>query len=76
MWKHLGIVRTEEGMMKTLDQLLMYEIELNNLKNRSIICAADFHETRNLVSVAKLIVAAAVKQSKSIGTHCMYQENM
>ena len=71
MWGKAGIIRTKNGLKSALLEIASFDklIENNykNNVNRTII------ETKNMLSVARLIVKSSLKRRKSVG--CFYLEN-
>lgn len=58
MWKYVGIKRSPEGLQKALDTLEALP-EFTN------------YETRNMLTVAKLVTKAAMARKESLGCHWM-----
>lgn len=59
MWRHAGLVREKQGMKRCLDMLLELE--------RTAPSAAN--EARNMITVARLVLAAALVREESRGGH-------
>ncbi|PLX26148.1 hypothetical protein C0581_05055 [Candidatus Parcubacteria bacterium] len=67
MWNNVGIIRKEENMKKTLEELNKYNIELKEILNDGI--NKEILELKNLHTVAKLITQSALDRKESVGTH-------
>ncbi|PIR75348.1 MAG: L-aspartate oxidase [Candidatus Magasanikbacteria bacterium CG_4_9_14_0_2_um_filter_42_11] len=67
MWEHVGIIRHENELKKTLQKLKSIQTTLEKLqkegKNEMLV------ETKNLADVAILITKAAIERKESIGCH-------
>lgn len=69
MWENVGILREKSRLRKTLAELRHLEKLLpHNITNIEIA------ETKNMLLVARLITASAIKRHKSIGCHFISEE--
>ncbi len=68
MWDFVGIVRNNRRLFYARKRLNQIEEEVNEYY-RSYIITNDLIELRNLVTVAKLTVASAIKRKESRGLH-------
>ena len=59
MWAHVGLVRTEPGLLEAMDQLR--ELEISG--------AAQTQRGKNMLTVAQLIAMAALAREESRGAH-------
>lgn len=72
MWQNAGIIRSEKSLKKALSKLESIEKNLAAFSNPAIrrpLPTNQILELHNLLETALLIVKAALKRKKSIGTH-------
>ena len=67
LWTHIGIVRTEAGISKALDELAAIKTSFNEIKSTSNL--SDYFRLRNAVFVAEAIAIAAFERKESRGAH-------
>lgn len=65
MWNKVGILRTRANLISAVKTLRQWEQKLGGQK----VISLEFAETKNLITVARLVAAAASKRKKSLGTH-------
>lgn len=66
MWNNVGILRTEESLLKALDMIY----DLKRRFRRSVKCLnKEEYELRNMICVAQLIVKSALNRKESRGAH-------
>lgn len=66
MWDYVGILRTEESLLKALDKIY----DLKKRFRRSVKCLnKQEYELRNMICVAQLIVKSALERKESRGAH-------
>lgn len=66
MWDYVGILRTEESLLKALDKIY----DLKKKFRRSVKCLnKEEYELRNMICVAQLIVKSALERKESRGAH-------
>ena len=66
MWNNVGILRTEESLLKALDMIY----DLKRRFRRSVKCLNnEEYELRNMICVAQLIVKSALNRKESRGAH-------
>ena len=69
MWEKTGIIRTKKGLKKALMEIKKLERKLNEGYTDRVIHKTII-ETRNMITVAELIIQASLKRNKSMG--CFY----
>ena len=66
MWEYAGIIRTEDGLLKGLDEIY----KLKSIFKRGVRCLdKSEYEFRNMLCSAQLIVKSALKREESRGAH-------
>jgi L-aspartate oxidase len=68
MWRHVGIVRTTEGLQSAQEQIQRLGREAETLADHAIL-SAELLELRNMLEVASLIVESALSRRESRGAH-------
>jgi len=64
MWNNVGIIRSRQGLKQAKEQIIKWETELKREGySRELI------ELRNMLLVAKLVTAAALRRKQSLGAH-------
>ena len=67
MWNGAGIIRSEQSLLKAQEELKI----LKNSFSRTRKCLnMEEYELRNMLTVAELIVSAALDRKESRGAHC------
>ena len=69
MWEYVGIIRTKKGLQTAKKKLQLLRKKLEEIKGTN----ASLLETKNMLTVSLLIVAAAQKRTESLGTHYLQQ---
>jgi L-aspartate oxidase len=68
MWNYVGIVRSDERLVRADRRIAMLKEEINDYYSRHRV-NRNFIELRHLVVVAELIVKSALGRRQSIGLH-------
>jgi len=68
MWNYVGIVRTNERLIKAKTRISIYKKEIEECFNKNII-SSDLIELRNLVYIAEIIIMSALNRKESRGLH-------
>ena len=68
MWNYVGIVRTNERLLKAKIRVSIYKKEIEDCFNKNII-SSDLIELRNLVCIAEIIIISALSRKESRGLH-------
>ena len=68
MWNYVGIVRTDERLLKAKIRVSMYKKEIEECFSKNVI-SSDLIELRNLVYIAEIIVTSALSRKESRGLH-------
>ena len=68
MWNYVGIVRTNERLLKAKIRVSMYKKEIEECFSKNII-SSDLIELRNLVYIAEIIITSALSRKESRGLH-------
>ena len=68
MWDYVGIVRTNERLLKAKIRISIYKKEIEECFNKNII-SSDLIELRNLICVAEIIIISALTRKESRGLH-------
>ena len=68
MWNYVGIVRTNERLLKAKIRVSIYKKEIEDCFNKNII-SSDLIELRNLVCIAEIIIISALIRKESRGLH-------
>jgi L-aspartate oxidase len=68
MWNYVGIVRSNERLIRARRRILMLQEEIQDYYSRHKVNRS-FIELRHLAIVAGLIVDAAISRKESIGLH-------
>jgi len=68
MWDYVGIVRTNERLLKAKVRISIYKKEIEECFNKNII-SSDLIELRNLICIAEIIVTSALVRKESRGLH-------
>ncbi len=66
MWNNVGIIRTEEGLLKALEIVKNYK---NNFKRNRKCLNREEYEYRNMLTVAECIIKSALSRKESRGAH-------
>jgi L-aspartate oxidase len=64
----VGIVRTNERLLKAKIRISIYKKEIEECFNKNII-SSDLIELRNLICVAEIIIISALTRKESRGLH-------
>jgi L-aspartate oxidase len=65
MWQHVGMIRTRKGLAIARKKLKNLQEEIKKINGVNAQCL----ETKNMITVALLIIKAAQQRNKSLGTH-------
>ena len=68
MWDYVGIVRTNERLLKAKIRTSIYKKEIEELFEKNII-SSDIIELRNLIYIAEIIITSALTRKESRGLH-------
>lgn len=68
MWNYVGIVRTNERLLKAKIRVSMYKKEIEDCFNKNVI-SSDLIELRNLIYIAEIIITSALTRKESRGLH-------
>ena len=68
MWDYVGIVRTNERLLKAKIRTSIYKKEIEDLFKKYII-SSDLIELRNLIYIAEIIITSALMRKESRGLH-------
>jgi L-aspartate oxidase len=68
MWKHVGIVRTNERLLKAWTEISNIRSQVSNLYSKGKL-SRELLELRNLATVACLIIRSAMQRKESRGLH-------
>ena len=68
MWNYVGIVRTNERLLKAKIRVSIYKKEIEDCFNKNII-SSDLIELRNLACIAEIIIISALTRKESRGLH-------
>ena len=68
MWNYVGIVRTNERLLKAKIRISIYKKEIEESFNKNII-SSDLIELRNLIYIAEIIIISALTRKESRGLH-------
>ena len=68
MWDYVGIVRTNERLLKAKIRTSIYKKEIEELFEKNII-SSDLIELRNLIYIAEIIITSALTRKESRGLH-------
>ena len=68
MWNYVGIVRTNERLLKAKIRVSIYKKEIEDCFNKNII-SGDLIELRNLACIAEIIIISALTRKESRGLH-------
>ena len=68
MWNYVGIVRTNERLLKAKIRVSIYKKEIEDCFSKNII-SSDLIELRNLAYVAEIIIISALNRKESRGLH-------
>lgn len=63
MWQKTGIIRTPKGLRQASKKIVVLRKLLSHKIHPDVI------ETNNMLQTANLIIKAALKRQKSLGTH-------
>jgi L-aspartate oxidase len=66
MWNFVGILRTEESLLKALD--MIYSLKKEFRRNTKCL-NKDEYELRNMICVSQLIIKSALERKESRGAH-------
>ena len=66
MWNYVGILRTEESLLKALDKI--YELKRKFRRVDKCLNKQEY-ELRNMICVSQLIIKSALKRTESRGAH-------
>lgn len=69
MWRDVSIIRTEESMQKAWDLLDTCQNGLEYVAIHDLRDWAEHEETRNMLTVARTVVKAAMERRESRGSH-------
>ncbi|MFD2245387.1 L-aspartate oxidase [Pontibacter ruber] len=72
MWEHAGIVRTVQGLQQAIRRVEALKQQLQPTHNLAPTCQGRI-ETKNLLTVAEIILKACLSRTESIGGHYMEQ---
>ena len=68
MWNYVGIVRTNERLLKAKIRISIYKREIEECFSTNII-SSDLIELRNLIYIAEIIISSALSRKESRGLH-------
>ena len=68
MWDYVGIVRTNERLLKAKVRISIYKKEIEECFSKNII-SSDLIELRNLICIAEIIIISALVRKESRGLH-------
>ena len=68
MWNYVGIVRTNERLLKAKIRISIYKREIEECFSTNII-SSDLIELRNLIYIAEIIITSALSRKESRGLH-------
>ena len=68
MWDYVGIVRTNERLLKAKIRTSIYKKEIEEFFESKTI-SSDLIELRNLIYIAEIIIISALSRKESRGLH-------
>ena len=68
MWNYVGIVRTNERLLKAKIRISIFKKEVEESFDKNII-SSDLIELRNLIYIAEIIITSALTRKESRGLH-------
>ena len=68
MWNYVGIVRTNERLLKAKIRISIFKREIEESFDKNII-SSDLIELRNLIYIAEIIITSALARKESRGLH-------
>ena len=68
MWNYVGIVRTNERLLKAKIRISIFKREVEESFGKNII-SSDLIELRNLIYIAEIIITSALARKESRGLH-------
>ena len=68
MWNYVGIVRTNERLLKAKIRISIFKREVEESFDKNII-SSDLIELRNLIYIAEIIITSALTRRESRGLH-------
>ena len=68
MWNYVGIVRTNERLLKAKNRISIYKKEIEECFSKNKI-SCDLIELRNLIYIAEIIITSALTRKESRGLH-------
>ena len=68
MWNYVGIVRTNERLLKAKIRISIFKREVEESFDKNII-SSDLIELRNLIYIAEIIITSALARKESRGLH-------
>ena len=66
MWNKVGIIRTEDDLLEAKEKVAKLK---NNFTRDRKCLNLDEYEYRNMLTVAELVIKAALNRKESIGAH-------
>jgi len=69
MWKHVSIVRNENGLKKALFKIKNLKDRVKNVKLNGLIEIQKYIELKNMIIVAEIITKCALLRTESRGAH-------